>query len=122
MIIARTLVALVLVASCGSKDSKESGSSSSKSTDGEKAAPKEKQNVDAAFFGKAVAPPGALAKLTWGSSAADAQKAAPELFPKADKDTQFVRSTEHEGVSYGVGVDKESKKLSRMYLQLPAKA
>jgi hypothetical protein len=114
--------AVVLAAAllaCGKKDSSRS---SSKSDEAEQK-PAAKKPLSAAFFGKQVAPLGALAKLTWGSSVADAKKAAPDLFAKADdKDFQLVDDPQLD-VTYGIGFDKKTNKLNRMYVQLsPADA
>src|SRR5215208_3055021 len=79
------------------------------------------QPLSAAFFGKTVGPIGALTKLKWGQTEAEARAAAPELFPKANADLQLVNA-EFADVSYGVGLNKETKKIDRLYVQVPASA
>jgi hypothetical protein len=118
---ARSVCSAVVLAAalvgCGKKDSSESSSKPDKT---EQKAPAKKA-LSADFFGKKVAPMGALAKLKWGSPEAEARAAAPELFAKADdKDFQLVDDPQLEHVTYGIGFDKKSKKLNRMYVQLSA--
>jgi hypothetical protein len=105
----------VLLAGCDKKDS--SGKSK---REGTKETAKQKQPLTEAFFGKTVSPPGALAKLKWAMPDAEARAAAPELFPKPDKDFQLADDATLDKVTYGVGIDKETKKLERMYVQVPA--
>jgi hypothetical protein len=112
--LATSLASVVLFAGC---DKKESSDKATKREDTQETA-KAKQPLTAAFFGKTVAPVGALAKLKWGSAEAEARAAAPELFPKPDKDFQLADDAAIDKLTYGVGVDKETKKLSRMYVQL----
>jgi hypothetical protein len=103
-----------LLAGCDKKDS--SGQPTKR--DETKETAKQKQALSAAFFGKSVTPPGELAKLKWGSTEAEARAAAPALFTKPDKDFQLADDPNLENITYGVGLDKETKKLSRMYVQL----
>jgi hypothetical protein len=123
MTIARLVCASALVSAallgCSKKDASDKPATTDKAVETK---PAEKKPVTADFFGKSVAPVGALAKLKWGSSDAEARAAAPELFPDKDKDFQLVSHPTFEGVSYAVGIDKETKKLNRMYVQLPADA
>ncbi len=110
------LLATALLA-CGKKDSADHSAKGDHA--GEQGKPAAKQPLTAAFFGKTVAPLGELAKLTWGSTDAEARAAAPELFAKADdKEFQLVNDPQLEHVTYGIGFDKKTKKLSRMYVQL----
>lgn len=117
-LVSAALVTVALVAGCDSKGS----SDKTAKRDDQKETTKQKQPLTAAFFGKTIAPPGALAKLKWGSTEAEARAAAPELFPKPDKDFQLANDAQLENVAYGVGLEKETKKLSRMYVQIPGSA
>ena len=114
-----TAVALTLAAACGGKKGdKASGGGDDKPS----------KQLDASFFGKRPAPLGMLAKTKWGSSIDAARTAEPALFdtPKAgDKPgdhTRLANDPELIGVEYSIGFDRESQKLSRMYLELPIEA
>lgn len=116
-----TLLTAAAFLGCGkSKSDQPSGDKMVEKDKGEA----KKAPLAADFFGKAPAPLGALAKLTWGSTVAEARAAAPELFPKADKDDfQLADDPKLDGVTYGIGFNKDTKKLDRMYVQLaPASA
>jgi hypothetical protein len=122
-----SLLAAALATGCGSKKNAASdrdGSADPKVTDHaatDPAAPVKKP-LTADFFGKAVAPPGALAKIAMGQPVADARKAAPELFPKPKDDFQLSDAAGLDGVSFGVGLDKDKKAIARMYVTIPAAA
>ena len=77
--------------------------------------------LTAAFFGKTVGLVGALTKLKWGQTEAEARAAAPELFPKPDAGLQLV-DAEIADVRYGISLNKETKKIDRLYVQVPASA
>ncbi len=117
-------LAAALITGCSKKDSassdKPASSDKGKDSPSEKPAPPTAQ-VTAEFFGKVVAPPGALAKLAIGQAEADARAAAPALFPKPKGDYQ-LSDAPFVGVNFGVGLDKETKKVSRLTLSLPAAA
>jgi hypothetical protein len=110
-------LASALALGCGKKDDSDKSTKSDKIVEKDKAAAK--KPLTAEFFGKTVAPLGALAKLKWGSTADEAKAAAPELFKKDDKDGfSLVDDPAIEDVTYGIGFDKDTKKLNRMYVQL----
>ncbi|HEY5945769.1 MAG TPA: hypothetical protein VIV40_09770 [Kofleriaceae bacterium] len=123
MTYARLACATVFVSAalfgCGKKDSTDKAEKSDKTVEKKETA---KKPLTAELFGKKVAPVGLLAKLKWASSEAEARAAAPELFPKPNTDFQLADDPSLEGVAYGVGVDKDTKKLSRMYVQIPGSA
>jgi hypothetical protein len=124
------LASLLLAAACGKKDE---SSSSPKTTDkapptpaepvaAAKPAPTAKQPITPELFGKSPAPIGPLAKLTWGMSAEDARKAAPALVPKKDGGYDAWTDPSLDGVRYGVGLDKDTNRVNRMNISLPANA
>lgn len=90
--------ALVLALGCSKKsDNAGKASSEAKTTETSKEpAEKAKKPLDAAWLGKAVVPPGELAKIKLGSTKDDAMKAFPEL------DKVEMAETGFEGVSYAV--------------------
>jgi hypothetical protein len=115
------VAALAALAACGNK---KEGSSKATASDEPAAAPA-KQPLTAGFFGKQPAPLGLLAKVPWGAPAADARKAAPDLWRKDTKpDADYVSNDDPsiDGVTYGLGIDKESHKVSRMSVDLPVAA
>ncbi len=118
ILLSSTFVAAALCGGCDKK--KSSDETSAKSVEKAEKTETAKQPLTAAFFGKTVSPPGALAKLKWGSTEAEARAAAPELFPKPDKDFQLADDKSIDKITYGVGIDKETKKLNRMYVQMPS--
>ncbi len=111
---------LVASAGCGKKDG--APDKSDKTVDDRARAhddqPAAKKPLVADFFGKTVAPPGALAKLKWGMPGADARKAAPELFKPGDG-YALVDDATYDKVSYGVEIDKDKKIVSRMEISIP---
>ncbi|HTJ46551.1 MAG TPA: hypothetical protein VL463_30805 [Kofleriaceae bacterium] len=116
----RTIVLVSLLAACGSKKEGPPADHGSGSASAAEAKPAKKP-LTADFFGKAVAPPGALAPLKWNMPAADAAKAAPALFKMGDKPGySLAEDPAIDGVSYGVEIDKDTKKISRLSVQLPA--
>src|SRR5579862_9619587 len=121
----RTIVfTLAVTAACGKGDKKPAGSTGSgdspKTT--ETSAVPAKKPLGADLFGKTVAPPGPLAKVAFGSSLEDAKKAAPQIFAKPSDAYWLVDDPAIEGVSYGVGVEKDTKKVDQMKLTVPAAA
>lgn len=119
-------VALSLAFAVGACDKKkESGApEGAKSTEraGREPAKPAAKPVSAELFGKKVAPPGALGKLSIGMPAADAVKAAPDLFPKGTEDDyQSTDAPGWEGVSFAVGLDDDTKtKVDRLTVSMPA--
>jgi hypothetical protein len=109
----------VAVLGCSKKESSDKGAKTDKIVENKSG---EKKALTAEFFGKTVAPAGALAKIKWGMSEADARAAAPELFPKPNTDFQLVSDPQLDKVSYGVGTNKDTKKIDRTYIQVPASA
>lgn len=88
--------ALVFALACSKKSNDQAGA---KSDDTKAAATKEpvkaaNKPLDESFFGKTVAPPGALGPIKPGSSKEEAQKAVPDL------DKIPMAETGYEGVSY----------------------
>jgi len=89
--------ALVLALGCGKKsDDASKAKSVPKMTETKEPVEKAKKPLDAAWLGKAVMPPGELAKIKLGATKEDATKAFPEMDKVEMADTGF------EGVSYGV--------------------
>lgn len=95
--------ALVLALACSKKSNDQAGS---KSDDKATAATKEAELppikvLDAAFFGKTVAPPGEIAKVKPGSKMDEVKAAVPDL------DKIQMKESGYEGVSYAVQDDLE---------------
>jgi hypothetical protein len=112
------VLASSLVFGCGKKDPDHSAKTDKaveKTKDTEKPAAAKPVTVE--LFGKTVAPVGALTKLKWDSTDAEAKAAAPELFAKLEKDFSLVKDPTLD-VTYGIGFEKDTKKLRRMYVQL----
>ena len=121
----RTIVfTLAVTAACGKGDKKPAGSTGSgdspKTTEAPPAPAKKALGAD--LFGKTVAPPGPLAKVAFGSSLDDAKKAAPEIFAKPAEAYYLIDDPAIDGVSYGVGIDKDTKKVDQMKVTVPAAA
>ena len=118
----RTIVLALSLAACGSKKEakdKESGSAASGSSETTPA----KKPVTADFFGKAVAPPGAISVLAWKMPADAAAKTAPALFKEGTKPGfSLAEDPTYDGVSYGVEIDKDTHVISRLSVQLPGAA
>ncbi|MCE9578164.1 MAG: hypothetical protein K8W52_33875 [Deltaproteobacteria bacterium] len=118
-------LATALITGCGKKDASSSDKPGSGSGDTGSGAPgkpaKPTAPITAEFFGKTVAPPGDLAKLSIGMAEADARAAAPALFPKPKGDYQLSDGP-FVGVNFGVGLNKDSKKVSRLTISLPPAA
>ncbi|HEY4181784.1 MAG TPA: hypothetical protein VGM90_33295 [Kofleriaceae bacterium] len=74
------------------------------------------------MFGKRPAPFGPLTKLTLKQSGDEARKAAPELFSKPDSNGEIVASPDYAELSFATSIDKKSKKLDRIYAQIPKSA
>jgi len=109
-----------LLSGCGSKKEGANDKPAAAATkEGKAAAPT--TPLSPAFFGKKPAPLGLLAKLAWGTPISDAKAKMPELFRDGDK-TRLLDDPAVQGVAYGISFDKETKKLDRMYLELPAAA
>ena len=116
----RVIVLASVLAACGSKKEGAPAPAS-----GSSAEPAPKQKLTADFFGKKIAPPGLLAKVAWGSPVADARKAAPSFWSKdTQPDADYVGADDPAiaDVHYGLGFDKDSKKVSRMNLSAPVAA
>ena len=112
----RTLAIVLVLAACGKGDKKSAPSEA----DGSASAAPAKKALAADFFGKQVAPPGPLAKIKFGSSIDEAKKAAPDIFAKPAEAYYLVDDPMIDGVSYGVGIEKETKKVDQMSVTLPA--
>jgi hypothetical protein len=113
----RTLAIVLALAACGKGDKKSTDEGS-----GSASAAPAKKALAADFFGKQVAPPGPLAKVKFGSSIDDAKKAAPDIFTKVGEAYYLVDDPAIDGVSYGVGIEKDTKKIDQMNVTLPAAA
>src|SRR5262245_53769650 len=68
------------------------------------------KSLEPAVFGKAVAPPGDLAKIKIGMPVPEARKAAGSLVPE-DKDSYKTTASPYSGMKYGVGVDEDTGKI-----------
>jgi hypothetical protein len=119
----RTLALALAVATAAAGCGKKSSSDQAGAAGDQGSAAPATRPLDAAFFGSKVAPLGPLAKLSWGMPADAAHKAAPALFPKPGGDKyQLSDDPTYADVSYGVSIDKDSKRVSRMTVDLPASA
>jgi hypothetical protein len=120
----RMIMIAAALAACGKGDKKPSSSSKAIEASGSPEAPAApaKKPLAADFFGKAVAPPGPLAKIAFGASLDDARKAAPDIFAKKADAYYLVDDPAIDGVSYGVGIDKDTKKVDQLSVTVPAAA
>jgi len=109
------VLVFALVPACGKKKD------DAHDTSAEKSGTKSAKPLTAAFFGKQPAPIGLLAKLPWGTPIAEAKTKWPELFREGDK-TRLVDDPAVQGITYGVSFDDETKRLDRLYIQLPVAA
>lgn len=110
-IVVCTLSIGALAVACGGEksDNKQSGD---KSGGGAKVA---KKPLTELFASKSVTLVGPLAKLSFGMSKADAEKAAPELF----KSSMGLESEEFEGVMFSPYIDRDKDALTGVSVFLP---
>jgi len=118
----RTIISTALLASAilATGCSKKHGDDSSGKAV-EPAAAAAKKPLDAAFFGKKVAPVGLLAKVAWGSTENEVKTAAPGLFGKDGK-PHLAPDEAVDQVSYSLDLDKESKTVHGLYAEVPKSA
>jgi hypothetical protein len=79
------------------------------------------KSLEPAVFGKAVAPPGDLAKIKVGMPVPEARKAAGSLVPR-DKDSYKTSSSPYSGMKYSVGVDEDTNKIDQVRIFIPESA
>jgi hypothetical protein len=117
----RSILIVVALAGCGKGDKKAAPDQTASGSSEASAAPAKKP-LTADFFGKKVAPPGALASIAFGSSVDDAKKAAPQIFAKPSDAYFLVDDPAIDHVSYGVMIDKDTKKVSGLAVTVPGEA